>query len=82
MDRGGRLYACTHLGIQIFDQAGRVVGILPKPVVGKGCSNLEFGGPDHDYLYATCGDKLMRRKTRNKGVLFFQEPILPNKPQL
>jgi len=82
MDAQGRLYACTHMGIQVFDQAGRVLAILPRPIVGKGCSNVKFGGAERDYLFATCGDKLMRRKTKNKGVLFFQDPILPPTPRL
>jgi sugar lactone lactonase YvrE len=82
VDANGNLYACTTIGIQIFDQAGRVTAILPRPLVGKGCSNIEFGGADRAYLYATCGDKVFRRKTKQKGVLFFQDPILPPAPRL
>jgi sugar lactone lactonase YvrE/enterochelin esterase-like enzyme len=82
VDASGNLYACTGIGIQVFDQAGRVTGIIPRPVVNKGCSNIEFGGVDREYLYATCGDKVFRRKTKQKGVLFFNDPILPPAPRL
>jgi gluconolactonase len=82
MDTKGNLYAATHMGLEIFDQAGRVTGIIPSPVPGKRPSNVDFGGPDNSYLYIAQGDKVYRRKTKAKGVLFFQGPILPPKPQL
>ena len=42
VDRDGRLYVATRMGIQVCDQAGRVTCILPTPN-GK-VSNLCFGG--------------------------------------
>jgi enterochelin esterase family protein len=82
MDARGNLYVATHMGLQVFDQAGRVTGIIPGPIPGKRPSNVDFGGPGNEYLYIAQGDKVFRRKTKAKGVLFFQAPVLPPKPQL
>ncbi|MDB5297999.1 MAG: SMP-30/Gluconolaconase/LRE-like region-containing protein [Phycisphaerales bacterium] len=82
VDRDGRLYAATPIGIQVFDQAGRVFAIINKPVPGKGVSSVAIGGPDLSYLYATAGDKVYRRKIKPKGVVFYQGPVVPEKPRL
>jgi gluconolactonase len=80
VDRDGRLYVATRLGIQVCDQAGRVNCILPTPN-GK-ISNLCFGGENFDTLYATCGDRVFARKLKVKGAQAFQEPIKPKAPRL
>jgi sugar lactone lactonase YvrE/enterochelin esterase-like enzyme len=82
MDTRGNLFVAAYLGIQVFDQAGRVTGIIPGPVPGKRPSNVDFGGPNNEYLYITQGDKVFRRKTKSQGVHFFQGPVLPTKPRL
>jgi sugar lactone lactonase YvrE/enterochelin esterase-like enzyme len=82
IDTRGNLFAATYMGLQVFDQAGRVTAIIPGPVPGKRPSNVDFGGPDNEYLYIAQGDKVYRRKTKSTGVLFFQGPVLPPKPQL
>ena len=79
-DRDGRLYVATRMGIQFCDQAGRVNGIIPAPN-GK-VSNFCFGGPDFDVLYATCGDKVFRRKVKVKGARHFEAPVKPAAPRL
>lgn len=79
-DREGRLYVATRSGVQVLDQTGRVLSIIPTPN-GK-ISNLCFGGPDFDTLYATCGDSVYARKLKVKGALSFQDPITPVKPKL
>ncbi len=79
-DRDGRLYVATRLGIQVCDQAGRVNGIIPTPN-GK-VANLCFGGKDFDTLFATCGDRVFKRKVKVKGALPFEAPIKPMKPRL
>ncbi len=76
VDAKGNLYVTTHLGLQICDQAGRVTGIIPKPQ-NKWLANVAFGGAKLDELYVTCSDKVYKRKTKVKGVLSFQEPLLP-----
>ncbi len=80
VDRNGRLYVATRLGIQVCDQAGRVNCILPTPN-GK-ISNLCFGGADFDTLFATCGDRVFKRKLKVKGANAFQEPVKPAAPRL
>lgn len=82
VDTRGNLFVATHMGLQVFDQAGRVTAIIPSPIPGRRPSNVDFGGPGNEYLYITVGDKVMRRKTRSRGVLFFQEPVLPPTPRL
>jgi enterochelin esterase family protein len=69
-DTAGRYYVCTALGLQVFDPTGRLCGVMPKPQA-KGLTNVGFGGPQLEYLYITCGDKVYRRKTTAHGALFF-----------
>jgi sugar lactone lactonase YvrE len=80
VDRDGRLWVATRAGLQVCDQAGRVNCIIPTPN-GK-VSNLTFGGPDMDVLYATCGDKVYSRKVKVKGANAFEKPFKPKTPQL
>lgn len=82
VDKEGRLYAATHIGIQVFDQAGRVNAIISRPDPTRPVVNLTFGGPSHAWLYVTCGDKVYRRKTKTAGVLLYQAPVLPPTPRL
>jgi len=79
-DAAGRLYVATKLGIQIFDQSGRVMGIINKPQ-NKWLANVGFGGPELSYLYACNGDHVYRRKLRVHGALSWQKPILPASPK-
>jgi len=81
VDTNGMLYVTTEMGIQFCDQAGRVNGIISKPQ-NKWLANVVFGGPDFSDLYATCGDKVYKRKTRAKGVLSFNPPVKPPQPRL
>jgi len=80
VDRDGRLYVATRMGLQVCDQAGRVNAIIPTPN-GK-VSNLCFGGADFDTIYATCGDRVYKRKVKVKGANAFQAPIKPGAPRL
>jgi len=81
VDRQGRLYVATALGVQVCDQAGRVNFILEKPQRAW-LSNVAFGGEKLDTLYATCGNAIYKRKTKAQGVRSSQAPILPPKPRL
>jgi gluconolactonase len=72
-DAMGRYYVTSHVGIQMFDSTGRLSGVIAKPA-NKGCVSVAFAGPGHEYLYACAADKIFRRKTQAKGVLFFQAP--------
>jgi gluconolactonase len=80
VDRDGRLYVSTSLGIQVCDQAGRVQCILPTPN-GK-IANLAFGGENFDTLFATCGDKVYKRKLKVKGAHAWDKPNKPAPPRL
>ncbi len=80
VDRAGRLYVATRLGIQVCDQAGRVLCIIPTPN-GK-ISNLTFGGANFDTLFCTCGDRIYRRKLRTQGAEGFRPPHKPDAPRL
>jgi gluconolactonase len=79
-DRDGRLYVTTALGIQVCDQAGRVNCIIPTP--NGRVSNLEFGGPNFDTLYATCGPVVYKRKVKVQGAHAWQPPVKPAVPRL
>ena len=80
VDRDGRLYVATSLGIQVCDQAGRVNCIIPTPN-GK-VADLCFGGENFDTLFAACGDKVYMRKLKVKGAQAFLAPNKPKAPGL
>jgi sugar lactone lactonase YvrE/enterochelin esterase-like enzyme len=80
VDREGRLYVATRMGIQVCDPIGRVIAIIPVPT-GR-ITNLCFGGPDFQTLFATCSDKVYRRKLRVKGAQHYEAPIKPRAPRL
>ncbi len=80
VDRDGRVWVATRMGLQVCDQPGRVNCIIPTPN-GK-VSNLTFGGADFDTVYATCGDKVYSRKVKVKGAPNFMAPVKPANPRL
>jgi len=80
VDRDGRLYVATRLGIQVCDQAGRVNAMIPTP--NGRVSNLAFGGENFDTLFATCGDKVYKRKLKVKGAQAWDKPNKPAPPRL
>lgn len=67
VDTDGRLYAATYAGVQVFDTQGRLSGVMLPPQ-NRFLSNVAFGGPQHHWLYATCSDKVYRRKTHVQGL--------------
>lgn len=81
VDREGRTYVTTRLGVQVLDQPGRVHLILSKPDDGW-LSNIVFGGPSRDTIYVTCGGKVYRRKIRAQGVDSWAKPVAQPKPRL
>jgi gluconolactonase len=80
VDRDGRVYVATRMGLQVCDQPGRVNCIIPVPN-GK-VSNLSFGGPNFDTIIATCGDKVYQRKVKVQGAPGWQAPNKPGNPRL
>jgi gluconolactonase len=79
-DRDGRLYVATRMGIQVCDQAGRVNAIIPTP--NGRVSNVCFGGEGFSTLFATCGDRVYRRKVKPRGAMSFEPPVKPAAPRL
>ena len=49
--------------------------MVPKPSE-KGMPSVGFGGPNREYLYVLCGDKIFRRKTKANGVVSFKPPAV------
>jgi gluconolactonase len=80
VDREGRLYVATAMGIQVCDQAGRVQCIIPTP--NRRLSNLCFGGEHFDTLFATCGDRVYKRKLKVRGAQAWDTPNKPAAPRL
>jgi len=74
-DSTGRYYITSHVGIQMFDPTGRLGGVIARPQ-NKATVSVAFAGPNLEYLYAACSDKVYRRKTKAHGALFFQPPAL------
>lgn len=80
VDVNGLLYVATRMGVQICDQAGRVNAIIPTPN-GK-CTNLVFGGEKFDILYATCNEKVYKRRLNTTGVNAWAPPFKSQPPRL
>ncbi len=80
VDRDGRLYVATRMGIQVADQPGKVQCIIPTP--NGAITNLAFGGPEFDVLYATCREKVYKRKLKVKGAFAWSAPNKPPTPRL
>ncbi|MFN3649444.1 MAG: SMP-30/gluconolactonase/LRE family protein [Armatimonadota bacterium] len=80
VDREGRLYVATRMGVQVCDQPGRVHCILPVP--GGQVTSLTLGGAELDTLYVTTGDAVYRRKLGAKGAYGWAAPHRPPVPGL
>jgi sugar lactone lactonase YvrE len=80
VDRDGRLYVATNMGIQVCDQAGKVQCIIPTP--NGRLSNFTFGGERFDTLFATCGDRVYKRKMKVVGANAWDKPNKPAAPRL
>jgi sugar lactone lactonase YvrE len=79
VDRDGRLYVATAMGVQVCDQAGRVNCILPTPGT---CKNICFSGDDYDQLFVLCNGKVFKRTLKVKGANPTLPPIKPLAPKL
>jgi gluconolactonase len=68
MDRDGRLYAATRMGVQVFDHNGRVRAILPVPA-GE-IKSIAFVGADRtSLLVGTSDHRFYRRKMQLPGAM-------------
>ena len=66
MDRDGRLYAATRMGVQVLDRNGRSRAILPLPGREE-ATGVCFGGAKLDTLYVRGGSVVYKRKFRCPG---------------
>jgi hypothetical protein len=74
MDRDGRAYVATRLGVQVLDRNGRVTAILPLPS-HQPVTRVCFGDRDFTMLYAASGNKIYKRKLRITGAPPWAAPI-------
>jgi gluconolactonase len=74
MDRDGRAYVATRMGVQVFDRNGRVAAILPLPG-NVAATGLCFGGHDFDTLYVAGGGKVYQRKLHVPGAPPWAVPV-------
>lgn len=79
-DRSGRLWVATRMGIQVCDQAGRVNCIISTP--NGRVANLCFGGERFDTVFATCGDKVYKRRVKAQGLDPAASPIKLPPPKM
>src|SRR5262245_4440416 len=62
VDKKGRFYITSALGVQIFDPTGRPCGVLPKPNPTQPLTTCTLGGPDHSTLYIANGTTIYSRR--------------------
>jgi enterochelin esterase family protein len=62
VDKAGRYYVTSAVGIQIFDPTGRLCGVLPKVDAAQPLVTCMLAGADHSSLYIAHGTKMYRRK--------------------
>lgn len=80
-DINNRIYVATRMGIQVLDEIGRVISIIPAPPGGIP-SNLCFGGKDFDTMYVSIEGKVYKRKVGVKGANSFAKPFKPETPRI
>lgn len=62
VDKAGRYYVTSAVGVQVFDPTGRQCGVLPKPIESQPLTSCVLAGAQHNYLYVTNGNTVFRRK--------------------
>ena len=80
-DDRGRLYVASQMGVQIFDQGGRVIGILTPPE-RQIITGMAFGGAQFDTLYAVSKSGVFARKLNAKGVRSSKPPVVVAPPRM
>lgn len=67
IDDKARLYACTDVGVQVFDPTGRLCGVLLNPT--RTTPNaVVFSGAKDDVLFVASGGTVFGRKLQSTGV--------------
>lgn len=62
VDKAGRYYVTSNLGVQIFDPTGRPCGVLPRPDATQPLVTAVLAGKDHSTLFVANGTAVYRRK--------------------
>ena len=62
VDRAGRYYVTSDLGVQIFDTTGRPCGVLPKVDSDQPLTTCILAGANHDTLYIAHGKRIYSRR--------------------
>ena len=70
IDSEGRIYCTSHLGLQVFDAQGKLLGIIDKPQKSW-LANAVFAGPELDTLYVTSMSRVYKRKMNARGIRYF-----------
>lgn len=81
VDDQNRPLIATSLGLQVFDQLGRVNLILNNPSPEQ-TNGIAFGGAAKSVLFVSAGGSVYRRLLNTKGVSTFEAPVAPPKPRL
>jgi len=66
LDAGYLLYACTPLGVQVFDPTGRLSGVIAQPSKDA-MTAIAIGGEKADTLFVAAGEKVFARKIQGKA---------------
>ncbi len=64
MDKDGRVYAATGIGVQVFDERGASLGVIALPMAPQ---NLAFAGPKRAELYVVGRGFVYRIPTLTRG---------------
>lgn len=67
VDTKGNLYITSGLGLQVFNPAGKLLGIIEFP---EQPANVTFGGPDRKRLYVTARTSLYSAPMKSTGHAF------------
>ncbi len=67
VDSSGNLYVTSALGVQVFSQNGKLLGIIEVP---EHPANVTFGGPENKTLYITARNGLYKCEMQIAGHQF------------
>jgi gluconolactonase len=67
VDEKGNLYFTSTLGVQVFDNTGKALGIIAIPEQPSDCT---FAGPDNKTLYVTAKTSLYTFPMAVKGHVY------------
>ncbi len=67
MDAGFLMYACTPLGVQVFDPTGRLSGVVASPSK-EPMTAITIGGEKADQLFIAAGDRIYARRIQAKAA--------------